>query len=46
MNFFLECKHQGVKKGDKKKSRRAYWECLSLYGMLRDEGVAVHQWWG
>ncbi|XP_055836210.1 uncharacterized protein LOC129904658 [Solanum dulcamara] len=44
--LFLECKHQGVKKGDKKKSRRAYWECLSLYGMLRDEGVAVHQWWG
>ncbi|MCD7454870.1 hypothetical protein HAX54_026241 [Datura stramonium] len=44
--LFMECKHQGVKKGDKKKSRRAYWECLSLYGMLRDEGVAVHQWWG
>ncbi|KAF3665920.1 hypothetical protein P3S67_012118 [Capsicum chacoense] len=44
--LFLECKHQGGKKGDKKKSRRAYWECLSLYGMLRDEGVAVHQWWG
>nr|XP_016470065.1 PREDICTED: uncharacterized protein LOC107792370 [Nicotiana tabacum] len=44
--LFLECKHQGIKKGDKKKSRRAYWECLSLYGMLRDEGVAVHQWWG
>ncbi|KAK4352332.1 hypothetical protein RND71_027850 [Anisodus tanguticus] len=44
--LFMECKHQGVKKGDKKKSRRAYWECLSLYGMLRDEGIAVHQWWG
>ncbi|KAF2299775.1 hypothetical protein GH714_003311 [Hevea brasiliensis] len=26
--------------------RRAYWECLALYGRLRDEGVAVHQWWG
>ncbi|PHT50944.1 hypothetical protein CQW23_10691 [Capsicum baccatum] len=44
--LFLECKHQRGSKGDKKKSRRAYWECLSLYGMLRDEGVAVHQWWG
>ncbi|XP_049399318.1 uncharacterized protein LOC125863191 [Solanum stenotomum] len=43
--LFLECKHQGIKKGDKK-NRRAYWECLSLYGLLRDEGVAVHQWWG
>ncbi|KAK9007790.1 hypothetical protein V6N11_074708 [Hibiscus sabdariffa] len=27
------------------KSKRAYWECLALYGRLRDEGVAVHQWW-
>ncbi|XP_059287580.1 uncharacterized protein LOC132040911 [Lycium ferocissimum] len=43
--LFLECKHQGIKKGDKK-NRRAYWECLSLYGLLRDEGIAVHQWWG
>uniref|UniRef100_M0ZPJ4 DUF7870 domain-containing protein n=2 Tax=Solanum tuberosum TaxID=4113 RepID=M0ZPJ4_SOLTU len=43
--LFLECKHQGIKKSDKK-NRRAYWECLSLYGLLRDEGVAVHQWWG
>ncbi|VFQ90388.1 unnamed protein product [Cuscuta campestris] len=43
--LFLECKHQGIKKGGEK-SRRAYWECLALYGMLRDEGVAVHQWWG
>ncbi|CAN4122375.1 unnamed protein product [Withania somnifera] len=44
--LFLECKHQGLKKGDENRSRRAYWECLSLYGTLRDEGVAVHQWWG
>lgn len=43
--LFLECKHQGIKKSDKK-HRRAYWECLSLYGLLRDEGIAVHQWWG
>ncbi|PSS31587.1 AP-3 complex subunit mu like [Actinidia chinensis var. chinensis] len=43
--LFLECKHQGLK-GKSKKSRRAYWECLALYGRLRDEGVAVHQWWG
>ncbi|EXC16666.1 hypothetical protein L484_007712 [Morus notabilis] len=41
--LFLECKpdHKG---GTVR--RRAYWECLALYGRLRDEGVAVHQWWG
>ncbi|XP_019175344.1 PREDICTED: uncharacterized protein LOC109170607 isoform X2 [Ipomoea nil] len=43
--LFLECKHQGIKKGGDK-NRRAYWECLALYGSLRDQGVAVHQWWG
>lgn len=43
--LFLECKHQGFG-GRKSGSKRAYWECLSLYGRLRDEGVAVHQWWG
>ncbi|CAK9186610.1 unnamed protein product [Ilex paraguariensis] len=43
--LFLECKHQGIKKGGRR-NRRAYWECLALYGRLRDEGVAVHQWWG
>ncbi|KAK3038336.1 hypothetical protein RJ639_031432, partial [Escallonia herrerae] len=43
--LFLECKHQGIK-GQGERSRRAYWECLALYGSLRDEGVAVHQWWG
>ncbi|KAM7514507.1 hypothetical protein LguiA_004090 [Lonicera macranthoides] len=42
--LFLECGIKGKQKG--RKSRRAYWECLALYGMLRDEGVAVHQWWG
>lgn len=48
--LFLECKPQGHgigKKGNKNYGgRRAYWECLALYGRLRDEGVAVHQWWG
>lgn len=43
--LFLECKYKGLS-GKSKKSRRAYWECLALYGRLRDEGVAVHQWWG
>lgn len=38
--LFLECKPRG------NRSRRAYWECLALYGKLRDQGVAVHQWWG
>ncbi|KAH7542753.1 hypothetical protein FEM48_Zijuj02G0108200 [Ziziphus jujuba var. spinosa] len=42
--LFLECKNQWWQVG--KKSKRAYWECLALYGRLRDEGVAVHQWWG
>lgn len=43
--LFLECKHQW-QRGKKNKGKRAYWECLALYGRLRDEGVAVHQWWG
>ncbi|CAL5204614.1 unnamed protein product [Lathyrus oleraceus] len=43
--LFLECKpNHGFK--TENKNRRAYWECLALYGKLRDEGVAVHQWWG
>ncbi|KAI4307479.1 hypothetical protein L6164_030660 [Bauhinia variegata] len=50
--LFLECKPQlghNQKQGNfgkHRKNRRAYWECLALYGKLRDEGVAVHQWWG
>ncbi|XP_061365468.1 uncharacterized protein LOC133308784 [Gastrolobium bilobum] len=44
--LFLECKNEWWQKGMEKKSERAYWECLALYGRLRDEGVAVHQWWG
>ncbi|KAK8572411.1 hypothetical protein V6N13_048009 [Hibiscus sabdariffa] len=43
--LFLECNPKGVG-GRKSMSKRAYWECLALYGRLRDEGVAVHQWWG
>ncbi|KAJ1434911.1 hypothetical protein SESBI_05275 [Sesbania bispinosa] len=44
--LFLECKNEWWQKGKREKSGRAYWECLALYGRLRDEGVAVHQWWG
>ncbi|XVF39623.1 hypothetical protein PTKIN_Ptkin01aG0048700 [Pterospermum kingtungense] len=44
--LFLECKPQGDGGRNKYMSKRAYWECLALYGKLRDEGVAVHQWWG
>uniref|UniRef100_A0A6V7QRS8 DUF7870 domain-containing protein n=1 Tax=Ananas comosus var. bracteatus TaxID=296719 RepID=A0A6V7QRS8_ANACO len=41
--LFLECRSQW--ESDKAKetrttSRRAYWECLALYGRLRDQGVA------
>ncbi|KAI4389467.1 hypothetical protein MLD38_001692 [Melastoma candidum] len=43
--LFLECKPRGLARRTHR-SRRAYWECLALYGRLRDEGVAVHQWWG
>ncbi|PON85879.1 hypothetical protein TorRG33x02_183430 [Trema orientale] len=42
--LFLECNNQWWKASDK--SKRAYWECLDLYGRIKDEGVAVHQWWG
>ncbi|PKA52962.1 hypothetical protein AXF42_Ash001943 [Apostasia shenzhenica] len=43
--LFLECRNQWQKEKGGVKSWRAYWECLALYGKLRDEGVAVHQWW-
>ncbi|PKA59501.1 hypothetical protein AXF42_Ash016525 [Apostasia shenzhenica] len=43
--LFLECRNQWQKGKSGIKSRRAYWECLALYGRLLDEGVAVHQWW-
>jgi len=42
--LFLECQNQW-QNGDGNESKRAYWECLALYGRLRDKGVAVHQWW-
>ncbi|KAI4366537.1 hypothetical protein MLD38_022403 [Melastoma candidum] len=46
--LFLECRTR--KKVDDSnnntRKKKAYWECLALYGRLRDEGVAVHQWWG
>lgn len=44
--LFLECKNEWWQTGKRKKNERAYWECLALYGRVRDEGVAVHQWWG
>ncbi|KAI4389818.1 hypothetical protein MLD38_002000 [Melastoma candidum] len=48
--LFLECKTKNNNNinnnNKKKKKKKAYWECLALYGKLRDEGVAVHQWWG
>ncbi|XXG40479.1 hypothetical protein AAC387_Pa01g1186 [Persea americana] len=49
--LIMECKHEGQTGKKKSKnmnmsSRRAYWECLYLYGKLREEGIAVHQWWG
>ncbi|KDP27984.1 hypothetical protein JCGZ_19064 [Jatropha curcas] len=45
--LFMECKLRGHgAKGNNNAGRRAYWECLALYGRLRDEGIAVHQWWG
>lgn len=43
--LFLDCKPQ-LENKDRRQRRRAYWECLALYGSLRDEGIAVHQWWG
>ncbi|KAJ6691110.1 hypothetical protein OIU74_015742 [Salix koriyanagi] len=42
--LFIECNNQG-QKGKREKSWRAYWECVALYGRLRDEGDAVHPWW-
>lgn len=42
--LFLECHYQTPQK--KKQQRRSYWQCLALYGLLRERGVVVHQWWG
>lgn len=45
--LFLECKSQWEEgEGEQvNQSHRAYWQCLELHGRLREEGVAVHQWW-
>ncbi|CAN6199839.1 unnamed protein product [Urochloa humidicola] len=44
--LFLDCGEGGGGDGGNSNSgRRPYWQCLSLYGRLRDQGVAVHQWW-
>ncbi|KAK4378569.1 hypothetical protein RND71_000431 [Anisodus tanguticus] len=51
--LFLHCKNQLEEEehdddDDEEKNgsqKRAYWQCLTLYGRLIDEGVAVHQWW-
>lgn len=44
--LFLECKNQWQHGKNKiNGSKRAYWQCLALYGKVRDEGIAVHQWW-
>lgn len=39
--LFLDCGGE-----DDVNAGRPYWQCLALYGRLRDQGVAVHQWWG
>ncbi|RDX69556.1 hypothetical protein CR513_51312, partial [Mucuna pruriens] len=38
--LFLECNNEWWYTGKRKKSGRPYWECLTLYGRLRDEGIA------
>lgn len=49
--LFLHCRNQleEVDNDDDEEEngsqKRAYWQCLTLYGKLIDEGVAVHQWW-
>ncbi|KAI3445779.1 hypothetical protein Pfo_002444 [Paulownia fortunei] len=43
--LFLECKNQWEDGEEENGSKRAYWQCLTLYGKVRDEGIAVHQWW-
>lgn len=51
--LFLHCGNQlevdndddDDEEGNGGSQKRAYWQCLTLYGKLIDEGVAVHQWW-
>ncbi|KAL6292986.1 hypothetical protein ACE6H2_001128 [Prunus campanulata] len=43
--LFLECNNGWWQKNGKTYgSKRAYWECIALYGRVRDLGVPVHQW--
>ncbi|XP_073030605.1 uncharacterized protein [Primulina eburnea] len=42
--LFLECNNQW-QDGEVNGNKRAYWQCLALYGKVKDEGIAVHQWW-
>ncbi|KAI0495523.1 hypothetical protein KFK09_021824 [Dendrobium nobile] len=49
--LFLECRNdwengEEAEDDEGKWRMRAYWECLALFGKLRESGVAVHQWWG
>ncbi|KAL8541846.1 hypothetical protein ACS0TY_002915 [Phlomoides rotata] len=39
--LFMECRNEE----GKMRKKRAYWQCLALYGRVRVEGIAVHQWW-
>ncbi|KAG9157401.1 hypothetical protein Leryth_010246 [Lithospermum erythrorhizon] len=43
--LFLECKNQWGEEEEVSSGKRSYWQCLALYGRLRDDGIAVHQWW-
>ncbi|KAL3514276.1 hypothetical protein ACH5RR_026993 [Cinchona calisaya] len=45
--LFLECKNQwhDDDEAEQSENKRAYWQCLALYGSLRDQGAVVHQWW-
>ncbi|XP_006657971.2 uncharacterized protein LOC102715955 [Oryza brachyantha] len=43
--LFLDCDAASAGADESSSARRPYWECLALYGRLRDHGVAVHQWW-
>lgn len=49
--LFLHCSNQLEVDDDdndeeeNRSQKRAYWQCLTLYGKLIDEGIAVHQWW-
>ncbi|KAG0499573.1 hypothetical protein HPP92_003820 [Vanilla planifolia] len=46
--LFLECSSQwGSEKNVEDETRRntPYWACLALLGKLREDGIAVHQWW-